>query len=129
MRRYTTTSKPESNPFENDLPKYHQVADETLAVLQEKFELLDSSEIEDFDIKEAYGVLEINFGKSGGTYVINKQTPNKQLWFSSPLSGPKRFNYSLEKGEWVNTRDGKSLFQILDSEIYTLLNQNLGLVK
>ena len=29
-----------------------------------------------------------------GTYVINKQTPNKQIWLSSPISGPKRYDLS-----------------------------------
>lgn len=35
------------------------------------------------------GVLTLNLG-SHGTYVINKQSPNKQIWMSSPLSGPVR---------------------------------------
>lgn len=26
-----------------------------------------------------------------GTYVINKQPPNKQIWLSSPVSGPDRY--------------------------------------
>jgi frataxin len=30
------------------------------------------------------GVLTIRLGDKG-TYVINKQTPNRQLWFSSPI--------------------------------------------
>ena len=35
------------------------------------------------------GVLTLNLG-SHGTYVINKQAPNKQIWVSSPVSGPVR---------------------------------------
>ena len=27
-------------------------------------------------------------------WVINKQAPNKQIWWSSPISGPLRFEYS-----------------------------------
>lgn len=30
------------------------------------------------------GVLTVNVGGDHGTYVINKQTPNKQIWLSSP---------------------------------------------
>ena len=28
-----------------------------------------------------------------GTYVINKQSPNRQIWLSSPVSGPKRYDF------------------------------------
>ena len=27
-----------------------------------------------------------------GTFVVNKQTPNRQLWLSSPISGPFRYD-------------------------------------
>ena len=30
------------------------------------------------------GVLTVKMGSDLGTYVINKQTPNKQIWLSSP---------------------------------------------
>ncbi len=38
------------------------------------------------------GVLTLCFPPSG-TYVLNKQPPNRQIWLSSPVSGPKRFDY------------------------------------
>ena len=31
------------------------------------------------------GVLTVKISDSWGTYVINKQTPNKQIWLSSPI--------------------------------------------
>lgn len=34
-----------------------------------------------------------------GTWVINKQPPNRQIWLSSPISGPRRF-------DWVETGTG-----------------------
>lgn len=52
-----------------------------------------------------------------GTYVINKQPPNQQIWISSPLSGPARFGYSPE-GVWVHHRQaGVTLGGILDKEL------------
>uniref|UniRef100_A0A914RUA2 Frataxin n=1 Tax=Parascaris equorum TaxID=6256 RepID=A0A914RUA2_PAREQ len=36
------------------------------------------------------GVITAKVGRDKGTYVINKQTPNRQIWLSSPISGPKR---------------------------------------
>ena len=63
-----------------------------------------------------------------GTYVLNKQPPNKQIWLSSPLSGPKRFDWCVvgegqhEKegtgqGSWIYARDGTSLNDLISSEL------------
>lgn len=63
-----------------------------------------------------------------GTYVINKQANNKQIWLSSPTSGPKRFDWVLAgegmhekegggQGDWVYLRDGSSLTDLLQKEL------------
>jgi frataxin len=73
------------------------------------------------------GVLSIDMG-SKGTYVLNKQPPNKQIWLSSPFSGPKRYDWVLlgesmhqkeggGTGHWVYLRDGSSLEGLLKKEI------------
>jgi frataxin len=72
------------------------------------------------------GVMTIGFPKIG-EYVINKQPPNKQIWLSSPKSGPKRFDWVVVSedqsskqdtatGGWVYLRDGSFLDEILFSE-------------
>lgn len=61
------------------------------------------------------GVLTVNFGEPHGTYVINRQTPNKQIWLSSPKSGPKR--YDFVNSQWIYKHDGKSLHELLNNEI------------
>lgn len=69
-----------------------------------------------------------------GTYVINKQPPNKQIWLSSPITGPKRFNWLVkgesmsEKqeagvGDWVYLRDGTSMTQLLATELGITVDQ------
>lgn len=50
-----------------------------------------------------------------GTYVINKQTPNKQIWLSSPVSGPKRFDFL--SGVWVYRHTGETLHSLLNEEL------------
>jgi frataxin len=66
--------------------------------------------------------------KNQGTYVINKQPPNKQIWLSSPTSGPKRFDWYVVgesmndkegagQGEWVYIRDGTTLAGVLKKEL------------
>ena len=58
-------------------------------------------------------------------WVINKQSPNKQIWWSSPFSGPKRFEWSSnsnpitgEDGSWMCTKeDGFELVSNLIREL------------
>ena len=57
----------------------------------------------------------MKFGDPYGTYVLNRQTPNKQIWLSSPKSGPKRYDFINNK--WIYKHDGKSLHELLDAEI------------
>ncbi len=35
-------------------------------------------------------------------FILSKQTPNQQIWFSSPISGPARFDYMEELNIWKN---------------------------
>jgi frataxin len=50
--------------------------------------------------------------------VINKQTPNEQLWWSSPISGPRRYEYVEERERWVYTRiiDGEGSYDFSCTE-------------
>ena len=58
-------------------------------------------------------MLTIKFGNSHGTYVINRQTPNKQIWLSSPKSGPKRLNRIAIEGFYQeNLRPIRYLHQL-----------------
>ena len=75
---------------------------------------------EQVDSELSQGVLTLTLPPNG-TYVINKQPPNKQIWLSSPISGPKR--YDLIGGKWVTLRDGSSLTSLLEEEISTAIGQ------
>ncbi|VDM45945.1 unnamed protein product [Toxocara canis] len=72
----------------------------------------------EFDVSYSMGVITANIGHGKGIYVINKQTPNRQIWLSSPLSGPKR--YDLVDGKWIYSHDGVSLDSLLNSEFRKL---------
>ncbi|KAI4322595.1 hypothetical protein L6164_022272 [Bauhinia variegata] len=66
--------------------EFHRLADSTIHDLQEKFEVYgDSIEVDGFDIDYGNDVLTLKLGDLG-TYVLNKQTPNRQIWLSSPVS-------------------------------------------
>lgn len=60
--------------------------------------------------------------------MLNKQPPNKQIWWSSPVSGPKRFDWVVSgesmhhkegggNGDWIYLRDGTSLTELVRKEL------------
>lgn len=53
--------------------------------------------------------------KNIGEYVLNRQPPLKQLWFSSPITGPSRFQ--IKNKLWVHTKSNKKLDEFLNDEI------------
>lgn len=64
----------------------------------------------------------VSLGPKHGTYVINKQSPNKQIWLSSPISGPKRFDFiyaedGSKNGYWFYKHTGDTLHELLDKEL------------
>jgi len=98
--------------------EYHNIADETLEDIQDAVELaLEEKGLADFEVTYASGVLTMVMPPHG-TWVLNKQTPNRQIWWSSPISGPRRYEY--ENGEWVFTRDeshSMTLHETLKEEV------------
>ena len=66
----------------------------------------DDNLAEDVECDLSDGVLTIKLGGGKGTYVLNKQAPNLQIWWSSPKSGPLRFEENRETKEWVDSKRG-----------------------
>jgi frataxin len=77
---------------------FHKICDTTLEQIADSLSGLDSS-LDDVDINLSQGVLSVNLGPEFGnkTWVINKQTPNRQIWWSSPVSGPRRYEFIGDK--------------------------------
>lgn len=72
------------------------------------------------------GVLTINL-VNHGTYVINRQTPNKQIWLSSPISGPKRYDYVVDGDFWWYKHENCTLHELLKSELTELFKETIHL--
>lgn len=115
------------DPGALDEATYERLAEETLDSLAEFFEDLADQPytFEDYDVSFGSGVLTIKLGGDLGTYVINKQTPNKQIWLSSPSSGPKRYDWTGKN--WVYSHDGVSLHELLATEMTKALKTKLDL--
>lgn len=122
--------KPETprptEPTELSEEEYHEHADAFVGSVHEKAEQIQEGR-DDVEVEYSAGVLSITFPPNG-TYIINKQPPNKQIWLSSPLSGPKRFDWVLTgesmhqkegggSGEWVYLRDGTKFSHLLSKEL------------
>jgi frataxin len=85
-------------PTELSDTRYFRLADSTLNHLLHNLE--EQADINpDIDVEYSDGVMNVTVGDTG-TYVINRQPPSRQIWLSSPISGPKRFDY-LESHGWV----------------------------
>ena len=97
--------------------EYDVIAEETMENLTALFEALPDAVVchHDYDATYSQGVLKVLIGGGGGTYVINKQSPNRQIWLSSPVSGPKRYDYTEER-KWVYSHDGVCLQDLLSEE-------------
>ncbi|KAF8791909.1 Frataxin like protein [Argiope bruennichi] len=104
--------------------EYEQVSEETLQSLGDRFEeILEDSDLIDWDVTYSNDVLTISLNNHG-VYVINKQSPNKQIWLSSPFSGPKR--YDFKDGVWIYKHEGISLHQLLSDEISQVLHKDVN---
>ncbi|KAJ7981371.1 putative Frataxin, mitochondrial [Quillaja saponaria] len=107
--------------------EFHRLADSTIHDLQEKFEVYgDTVQIDGFDIDYGNEVLTLKFGDLG-TYVLNKQTPNRQIWLSSPVSGPSRFDWDRNEKAWVYRRNRANLLKILEGELGELCGKSIVL--
>lgn len=91
----------------------------TVLVTQELAYLADTLESTDteglLDIEYLDGVLTLQL-EDGSTYVINKHTPTRQIWVSSPLSGASYYPYDEETGTWRSVK-GVELRELVRAEM------------
>ncbi|KAL0642514.1 hypothetical protein Bca4012_040804 [Brassica carinata] len=107
--------------------EFHRLANVTINNLLEKIEDYgDNVQIDGFDIDYGNEVLTLKLG-SLGTYVLNKQTPNRQIWMSSPVSGPSRFDWDRDANAWVYRRTEAKLHELLEEELENLCGEPIQL--
>ncbi|XWS63343.1 hypothetical protein CRYUN_Cryun06bG0087200 [Craigia yunnanensis] len=107
--------------------EFHRLANSTIHDLQEKLEEYgDIVQIDGFDVDYGNEVLTLKLGALG-TYVLNKQTPNRQIWLSSPVSGPSRFDWDYNSEAWVYRRTKANLLKLLESELEQLCGEPVNL--
>ena len=103
-----------------NLSSFINLVDKSLTKIFESIIDKNYNFIEDLDLSN--GILKIDL-KNNKTYIINIQKNNKQIWLSSPFSGPKRFEYI--NNEWVDIHNNKiKLYELLNTEF----NNNYKLI-
>ncbi len=85
-------------------------ADELITKIADQIENSDPNGNKDIDLNG--GILVVNDER--GTFIINRQTPAKEVWLSSPISGPYHF-FLNDDGKWI-TKNSVLLRDVLDRE-------------
>ncbi|KAI9512649.1 hypothetical protein F5148DRAFT_1161743 [Russula earlei] len=94
--RFFTTPAPQV--AQSSLPQsaYDKLADVAMEeLLDELQDILDSHADSSLEVEYHSGVITLDLGQRG-TYVINKQPPNKQIWLSSPVRCVHRLRFTAE---------------------------------
>jgi frataxin len=92
---------------------FYHYCEQTLSKLFEGVEAFDKDC--NFDTDYSDGILKIIL-PLGKTFVINRNSGNQKIWFSSPFSGADYFAFNEEKKAWLNDSEielSKKLFDEL----------------
>ena len=87
---------------------FESLADSLLAALEEGLG-------EHVDAELQGGILTVD--GDGGTWIVNKHAPTKQIWLSSPRSGARHYAYDAGADRWQDTRGGADLLTHLSVEL------------
>jgi frataxin len=111
-----------------DEPEFERQASKVLDRLMQEIE---DQAMDDLDVDLEGGILSIVLPE-GGTYLINKHAPNREIWLSSPKSGAWHFRHEPEAG-WISTRvvDGErpQLHRLLADELAEWIGNPLELTE
>ena len=89
---------------------FTKLAEETIALIADTIENEDRDCLIEVDFQRDI----LNLATHQGVYVINKHSAAKEIWLSSPVSGPHHFYYN--SGKW-QSRSKADLFTILEQEL------------
>src|SRR6185369_8146506 len=87
---------------------FESLADSLLAALEEGIAA-------DHDAELQGGVLTVE--AKGGTWLVNKHAPTRQIWLSSPRSGARHYAFDDGTNQWEDTRGGADLLTLLSAEL------------
>lgn len=117
--------------------EYNQAVESFLDRVEYVVDELNDSDIVEVQCRD--GVLTIDT-RHRGSYVLNKQAAKRQLWLSSPLSGPHHYDMikipltstpdsepKKEEIRWLSERDEHDLQKRLEDELESILKRTIRL--
>ena len=93
-----------------DNTEFTKLAESAIALIADTIETEDKDCVIEVDFQGDI----LNLVTGQGVYVINKHSAAKEIWLSSPISGPHHFYYNADKWQSRNNID---LFTILQQEL------------
>ena len=113
-------------PAEVSRETFHRAADHTLQGITEVMEdYADDNATLEMDVDLAGDVLNVALG-ARGHFVLNKQSPNQQIWMSSPVCGPQRYDFRADTLSWHCRRENKDLLTMLADDFEALTGDRLS---
>jgi len=100
--------------------QFSKLAEQTIASIADIIEKQDQDCLIDIDLQGDI----LNLTTVHGVYVLNKHSAAKEIWLSSPISGPYHFAY--KSGLW-QSRASISLFEILSNELQLDFRANFSI--
>jgi CyaY protein len=90
--------------------QFSNFADKTLQTISDTIEKQDLDTNYDVDLHD--GIL--NISTRFGVYVINRHVAAKEIWLSSPVSGP--YHFSFQDNKWLS-KSGVDLYEVISKEL------------
>lgn len=78
--------------------RFNERVDEIMLTIEEQLDELET----DVDYENQGGVLTLTM-PNGSQIIINRQTPNRQLWLAAK-SGGYHYVYNEQQNQWLDTR-------------------------
>jgi frataxin-like iron-binding protein CyaY len=82
---------------------FYKNSENFLLKLCDKIEEFDKDSI--FDVDYSDGILDVLVHETGQEYIINRNSANEKIWYSSPISGADYFAFNFDKKQWLNDKN------------------------
>lgn len=95
-----------------------KLCEDALINLSEAVERADKNS--QLDVEYSDGILEIVIVATTQTYIINRNSGNQKIWYSSPFSGADYFSFDEKNQDWRDAKNDE-LSQKLFLELKNIL--------
>ena len=106
------------NFIHKDNMNFYQICDDFLQNLAQVIEDKDTNSSLEIDYLD--GILKITINNNNKTFIINRNSGNQKIWYSSPLTGANYFSFDEKSGNWLDAK-GEELAVKLFSELKNIL--------